>query len=215
MPVVVLTLDQRGSRRAADRVPDLLRRLADLPTVRAFARTAGDEVQGVLDSAEAVTRVLELLLRDRGWHLGVGIGDVELPLPLDVRAGRGDAFLRARDAVVRAKSSPAHLRVAGPAAGPAARRAEHLEAVLWLWAAVLARRSARGWEVADLVDAGLTYDEAAGRLGISPSAVSQRAQAAGLVEGARARRLVGDLVTDLLDGGAEGDPDVVAPGGRR
>lgn len=194
MAVVVLTLDQRGSRRAPDLVPDLLARLAELPTARAFARTAGDEVQGVLDSAEATTAALELLLRDRGWHLGVGVGEVDLPLPDDVRAGRGEAFHRAREAVVRAKSSPAHLRVVGPTD----QRTEHLEAVLWLWAAVLARRSARGWEVADLVDAGATYDDAAGRLGISPSAVSQRAQAAGLVEGARARRVVRDLVTALL-----------------
>lgn len=194
MPVVVLTLDQRGSRRGPDRVPDLLARLAALPAARAFARTAGDEVQGVLDSPAATTAALELLLRDRGWHLGVGVGEVDLPLPDDVRAGRGEAFHRAREAVVRAKSAPAHLRVAGPTD----HRAEHLETVLWLWAAVLARRSARGWEVADLVDAGATYDEAATRLGISASAVSQRAQAAGLVEGSRARNLVHDLVAALL-----------------
>ena len=48
-----------------------------------------------------------------------------------------------------AKNSPWHLRVAGD--HPDARA---LETTLWLWAAVLARRTPRGWEVADLVDAG-------------------------------------------------------------
>jgi len=70
--------------------------------------------------------------------------------------------------------------------------------VLWLWAAVLDRRTAKGWEVADLVDQGLSYDEAGKRLGISQSAVSQRAQAAGLVEGRRAREVVTHLAARLL-----------------
>lgn len=199
MTVLVLTLDQRGSRRSRDdRVPGLLARLAAVPTLRAFARTAGDEVQGVLDSPEALATALELLLRDGGWHTGIGVGEVALPLPADVRAGHGEAFLRAREAVGRAKSSPARLRVVGPP-GPAA---DHLEGVAWLWAALLARRTARGWEVADLVDGGATYDDAAARLGISPSAVSQRAQAAGLVEATRARHLVRDLTARLLEGTA-------------
>jgi predicted transcriptional regulator len=57
----------------------------------------------------------------------------------------------------------------------------------------LARRTPRGWEVADLVDQGLTYEEAAQRLGITQSAVSQRAAAAGIAEGRRARELVEHL----------------------
>ena len=67
---------------------------------------------------------------------------------------------------------------------------------MWLWAALLARRTARGWEVADLVDQGLTYDERPPRLGITQSAVSQRAAAAGIVEGRRARELVQFLTRD-------------------
>jgi predicted transcriptional regulator len=64
---------------------------------------------------------------------------------------------------------------------------------------VLGRRTPRGWEVADLVAEGLSYDETAARLGISPSAVSQRAQAAGIVEGRRARELAADLAHRLLE----------------
>ena len=44
----------------------------------------------------------------------------------------------------------------------------------------------------------MRYDEVAAELGISASAVSQRAQAAGIVEGRRARELVTDLATALL-----------------
>ena len=75
-----------------------------------------------------------------------------------------------------------------------------LESAAWLWAALLARRTARGWEVADLVDQGMTYDEAASRLGISQSAVSQRAAAAGIAEGRRARELVEHLTRTALEG---------------
>ena len=76
--------------------------------------------------------------------------------------------------------------------------ARALETTLWLWAAVLGRRTSRGWEVADLAAEGLSYDEIARRLGISPSAVSQRAAAAGIVESRRARELAADLTACLL-----------------
>ena len=52
--------------------------------------------------------------------------------------------------------------------------------------------------MADLVDAGASYDQAAKRLGVTQSAISQRAQAAGIVEGRRARELVTELVGGLL-----------------
>ncbi len=78
-------------------------------------------------------------------------------------------------------------------------RAEQLETVLWLWAGLLERRTDRGWEVVDALDEGLSHVEAGRRLGISQSAVSQRAQAAGLVDERRARRLAGDLLPLLPD----------------
>jgi hypothetical protein len=195
--VLVVTADQRGSRRSPDLVPGLLASLAGVPAVRAFDQTAGDEVQGVLDDPAALVAVVERLLREGSWHVGIGAGPVEQPLPATARAGRGPAYVHARTAVTAAKTSPWHLRVvAGEGAAPEARA---LETVLWLWAAVLARRTPRGWEVADLVAEGLSYDETAARLGISPSAVSQRAQAAGIVEARRARELATDLARRLLD----------------
>jgi hypothetical protein len=191
--VLVVTADQRGNRRTVDRIPEALAALADVPLLLAFERTVGDEFQGVLGDPAALPQVVETLLRAGDWHIGLGIGPVEEPLPDHARAGRGPAYIRAREAVTAAKSSPWHLRVVGE--HPAARA---LETTLWLWAAVLARRTSRGWEVADLVEEGLSYVEVAQRLGIGQSAVSQRAQAAGIVEGRRARELATDLTRCLL-----------------
>jgi len=133
-------------------------------------------------------------LRDGGWSVGLGIGTVDQPLPDDARAGNGPAYVHAREAVTRAKSVPHRLGVVGADD----YRAEQLETVLWLWAGILERRTPRGWEVHDALAAGLSFAEAGRRLGISQSAVSQRAQAAGLVDERRARRLAADLLADLL-----------------
>jgi hypothetical protein len=195
MRAVVLTVDQHGSRTQPDQVPSALDRLASVPTRLAFQRTAGDEFQGVLDDPAAVQVALELLLRAAVWNIGIGIGEIETPLPDQARAGRGPAYVAAREAVTAAKSSPWRVRATGPAAA-----ARALESAVWLWAALLARRTERGWEVADLVDQGLTYDEAASRLGITQSAVSQRAAAAGIAEGRRARELVQYLMRSALEG---------------
>src|SRR3954453_16078920 len=154
MRTAVLTIDQRGSTRGSDRVPATLAALADVGMLRPFERTAGDEFQGVLVDPAVLARVAERLLREGGWNVGIGIGEVEQPLPESTRAGRGPAYQHARDAVTQAKSAPWRLRVSGDA--PQARA---LETTLWLWAAVLGRRTSGGWEVADLVDAGATYDE--------------------------------------------------------
>ena len=195
MRVVVLTVDQHGSQTRADQVPAALAELAtSVPARLAFQRTAGDEFQGVLDDPAALAVAIEYLLRAQAWNIGIGIGEVETPLPDQARAGRGPAYVAARAAVTAAKSSPWRLRVSGPA--DAARA---LESALWLWAALLARRTDRGWEVADLVDQGLTYDETATRLGITQSAVSQRAAAAGIAEGRRARELAGFLTRTALE----------------
>jgi len=193
--VVVLTVDQDGSREGTDQVPAALESLADLPARLGFERTVGDEFQGVLDDPTSVVAALERLLRAGLWNIGIGVGEVETPLPDQARAGRGSAYVAAREAVTAAKSSPWRVRASGPTDAVRA-----LESAVWLWAALLARRTDRGWEVADLVDSGLTYDQAASRLGISQSAVSQRAAAAGIAEGRRARELVEFLTRTALEG---------------
>lgn len=193
---VVLTVDQRASRSAGDRVPALLDALQPLPCRLPFRRTAGDEVQGLLTDPADLPAVVEQVLRSGGWRIGIGLGPVDEPLPQDVREARGPAFVHARTAVDAARQAPADLRVrAEPAADQAARA---LESALWLWAALLERRTDRGWQVVDLVDSGATYDQAAQRLGITQSAVSQRAAAAGVVEGRRARELAAHLAAAAL-----------------
>jgi hypothetical protein len=195
----VLTVDQQDSRTNLDAVPALLGRLADAPDLallRPFQRTVGDEVQAVLDDADAVVEALARILRDGGWSVGLGVGAVDEPLPPDSRAGRGEAYLLARDAVTRAKTAPHRICVVG-----ADRyRAEQLETVLWLWAGLLERRTDRGWEVHDALGEGLSHAEAGRRLGISQSAVTQRAQSAGLVDERRARRLATELLSEMLSG---------------
>lgn len=196
MSLVVFTVDQRASRRGPDLVPATLEALAELPTLRAFERTAGDEIQGVVDDPQVAVDTLALLLRTGDWTVGVGIGPVDTPLPESTRAGSGAAYLRAREAVTRAKQVPAHVIVVGGDG----YRAEQLETVLWLWADLLTRRSRRGWEVADLIAEGVSHVEAGARLGVSQSAVSQRARTAGVVEAARAARLARQLFAEMLEG---------------
>jgi hypothetical protein len=192
--VYVLTLDQRASRDGVDLVPDLLSSLNRRPRrpglLRKFERTAGDEVQGVISEAPPAVEVIVELLRSEEWNIGLGVGEVADPLPRSTRAGRGAAFLHAREAVTRAKSSPHHVNVVG--SDP--RTAEQVETVLWLMASILRRRSDRGWEVADLLAEGHTRREVGMRLGISQSAVTQRAQAAGVIEEQRGRVLAAELL---------------------
>jgi hypothetical protein len=172
----VLTVDQRASRRNADRVPEVLDLLnGTVATVLAFERTAGDEFQGVLAEPDAVVGVVVLLVRQGGWSIGIGAGAVQTPLPRSTRAGAGQAFLSARRAVEAAKQRPTRLAVRGavpPDAGDA-------QAVLSALAVVVERRSDPAWEAIALVDGGKTQAEAAAELGISRQAVGQRL-AAGL-----------------------------------
>lgn len=199
MTVAVLTLDQQGSRSEQDAVPALLETLSpqsfSAPPLLPFQRTVGDELQGVVDAAETGIETVARALRSGVWNIGIGLGPVETPLPAETRAARGRAFVLAREAVTRAKSTPHKLAVVGAEEDPAV---EHLETVLGLWAGILERRTSGGWEVHDLLVDGLSHSEAAERLGITQSAVSQRAATAGLVDEQRARALAVHLWNHLL-----------------
>lgn len=192
--VYVLTVDQRASRADTDLVPDVMQRLNRRRSrdglLRRFERTAGDELQGVLSSAQAVVDTVGDLLRADRWHIGLGVGAVDEPLPRSTRAGRGAAFVHARKAVERAKTAPHPVGVVGD--DP--YRVEQVETVLWLLAMLLARRTDGGWEVTALLSEGLSRADIAGRLGISASAVSQRIRVAAVVEERRARTLAVQLL---------------------
>lgn len=197
MRAIVVTADQQRSGKGRDQVPDLLFRLNDarLPSsARVFERTTGDQVQGVIDSGEALVARLTVLQRYGAWNVGIGIDTIEMPLAPSSRAGRGPAFGAARRAVARAARMPGRIAVAGEEE-EACRR---IETVAMLWAGILARRSPRGWEVSDLLATGISHSEAGVRLGISQSAVTQRAHAAGLLEAERGASLLTDLVEELL-----------------
>ena len=111
----MLTVDQTRSRAGPDRVDEALALLAEVPTVLTFTRTVGDEFQGLLDDPVSVLDAILVLVRDSSWHVGLGLGPVDRPLPAaDPRRGRGEAFLAARDAVEHAKNDPLHLAVVAP-----------------------------------------------------------------------------------------------------
>ncbi len=147
-------------------------------------------------------RSVTALTRLDGWRVGVGVGLVDEPLPESTRAARGDAYLAARTAIDRARRSPVALSLAagGPVGGDAYRDlVEDAETGLWLLRSTLARRSREGWELMDLLDQGLTNAQAAERLSVSRSAVSQRLARAARTESERAARLAARLLDRLLE----------------
>ncbi len=211
--MLVLTVDQRDSTRRGDLVPVVLERLETLVgragervrgLVLPFERTVGDEVQAVLSSDDDGSRlavdVVLALLRDGGWSVGVGAGPVDEPLPEVSRAASGPAFVRAREAVERAKGrgSVVPVAVVGPDDEPGATIAADAEAVLRLLGAVAARRTDAGWEAIDTLAghaAGSAPQRATARaLGVSEQAVSQRLRAALWAEEEAVRPLAARLL---------------------
>jgi hypothetical protein len=174
----VITADQVDSRHRPDLVDITLEGLAlryGAALTLGFEQNSGDEIQGLTADPVATLDIVFELTRAGQWSVGCGIGDVETPLPASVRAARGAAFVAARQAVTRAKQSPYRFalrssRGTAPDPGP----------LVMLAIALRARRTLEGWEVYDLLRAGLTQREIAGRLGVSPQAVSQRIWAANI-----------------------------------
>ncbi len=188
----VMTVDQRRSRRDVDRVEEVLTYLSQHRMVRAFERTAGDEIQAVSDDPNVVVDVTLDLVRSGYWSVGIGIGPVEEPLPTTTRAGRGPAFETARVAVTRAKNATAGVAVEGTDASAAA----DAEAVLTLLALLVSRRSEEGHDAVAQMRLGRTQSEAADRLGISKQAVSQRLSTAGWQAEGPARSLAARLLNE-------------------
>ncbi|MGC3993456.1 MAG: sigma factor-like helix-turn-helix DNA-binding protein [Propionicimonas sp.] len=207
----VVLADQVDSRSGVDRVPAALAALAGLRCALPFERTAGDELQGLVDDPAVVVETIVRLTRLQEWRIGVGAGTVETPLPTSTRAARGGAYLAARTAITRARRTPGALAlVLDPASasvvgddryGGAVGAAQDAETALWLLCTVLERRSTEGWELVDLLEEGLTNAEAAARLGVSASAVSQRLSRAVRPEGVRGAELCTRLLSRLQDVG--------------
>ena len=95
----VLTVDQRGSRRDADRVPEVLTLLEGTVTpLLGFERTAGDEFQGVLAEADDVVVVVLRLVRHGvgGGQRGLDVGPALHRLPRLERHPRSECLPRLR-----------------------------------------------------------------------------------------------------------------------
>lgn len=183
-----MTIDQQRSRSHADAVPALLDNLNaryGSQLVLPFERTAGDEVQCLLAEAATVVDIAVDLIRADQWSIGVGVGEVEMPLPSSVRAARGQALIAARTAVDRAKNAPAAIAVEG---------SEQAESALWLLGSLLHRRTPAGWEAVDSMVEGRTQAQGAARLGITPQAMNSRLLVAGWKEEKRGRILAVQLL---------------------
>lgn len=181
----VITADQVGSRTALDLAGTARDRIDDLHRTRLALpadRTAGDEIQALTEDSETALTIALDLTRRREWSVGVGCGAVRLPLPEATREATGDAFYAARDAVDRAKRKPTRFALQAPArpGDPAWPTASDAETLIDLLLTIRSRRSDAGWELYDLLEAGLTQQDAADRLGITPASVSSRARAADL-----------------------------------
>ncbi|WP_072801852.1 hypothetical protein [Rhodococcoides yunnanense] len=192
----VLTVDQRRSRRDVDRVEELLADMHQVPLLRQFERTAGDEVQAVASDAHTVVDVALALARRGTWSIGIGVGTVEQPLPESTRAGRGPAFEAARDAVTRAKNATAATAVtaADPVLGARSRDAE---TALTLVALLITDRTDQGHAAVELMSEGHTQKSAAALLGISKQAMSQRLSVARWSIEANGRTLAEHLLEEL------------------
>lgn len=197
----VLTADQVGSRHSADKVADTLLALNSEHGARLLLpadRTAGDELQLLVDDAELVLALVLELTRDGAWSVGVGVGAVRQPLPADTREATGEAFYAARDAVTRAKKQTTRfaLTLAGDDEdADRTLRGTDVEALITLLLHLRERRTDGGWELFDLLGTGLTQSESADRLGITPGAASLRARAAGI----RVERAASEALVRLLD----------------
>jgi len=193
---VVVTIDERKSRRAArSRADDLTRRLneqPDLAMLLPFEVTVGDELQGVLGYPIDVVPVLRVIARHAGWWVGIGIGQIEL-LGESARMSTGIAFVQARRAVERAKKTPWGVAVEGTGW----KRVDDLDRAIALWITLLEMRSKLGWETVDMRLRGLTEAEIASQLGITQQAVNQRLRAAFFAQDEEGTQLIESIAREV------------------
>lgn len=181
MMTVVLTVDQRRSRRCPDAVGTAIRDAVNNPSwqlLRPLERTAGDEMQCVISHPGTAVEMATHLADSGVWSVGVGVGAVNAPLPSSTRAGAGAAYIAAREAVDAAKRHPQRLRVCATGTQDAAEPAQVLESLLHARLFVRAGRSDEGREAVALAGS-MTGKQIAAQLGVSPQAISQRLQVAG------------------------------------
>ena len=175
----VITADQVNSTNRPDLVDvtmeGLNHRYGDHLMLE-FDRNSGDEIQALTGSARAALQIVLELTRSSEWSVGLGVGPVREPLPGNVRSASGKAFVAARGAVTAAKRRPLRFRIETNGTTDHIDPGPFVDMLL----TIRARRTVEGWQLYDLLEAGLTQREAADRLGVTPQAVSLRAQSAQL-----------------------------------
>lgn len=169
----VLTINQRDSREVGDRVDDLIRDLEPVPMLRPFQRSFGDEAIGVADDAGHAVEAAMTALRQHRWHVGIGVGPVELPFPDSIAQAEGFGLVHARRAVDRAQKTGERIPLA--ISGPDAALAAEAEAVARLVGQIVVTRTAAEWAVLDLMIPGVRGQQKAiaAELGITTQAVSK------------------------------------------
>ena len=197
--LAVVLLDQRRSRARPDLVGAWLEEIGAGATLRfalSFERTAGDEVEALIDDAQTLATVALRALEASQWWVGIGIGDVENPLPSSVRASRGPAFLLARQALEESKRG----RFGGVRVLAMNRDPTNLEAALLLMKTVFdgRARTPKARAVAELLANGLSQARIAAALGTSKQNVSRQLRVARWTEERAGRGLVLDLARGLL-----------------
>jgi hypothetical protein len=217
----VLTIDQRGSTRDIDRVPSLLQDVSTLTASGTFERSVGDEIQGVLQNPDEAVTIALHALRIGHWYVGIGVGNVDTPLPQSPREGSGPAFVAARHAVERAKAAGGHVPLAvlpgisrrgdaavgrylnTSAASAASAACANAEAVLRLIGRLIQERTESQWKVVDALTAVQQNHEgrhgtqkiAARELGITEQSVSRAVLRSGWQEEWAARPAAKMLLT--------------------
>lgn len=199
-----ITADQVDSRHGEDLVDSALSELARIGGTKLLLppdRSAGDELQVATSDASTALQLVLHLTRPGAtgtalWSVGLAVGEVRHPLPEVTRALAGSAFELARDAVEEAKKRPTRFSIAIEAGRHP--DAATLQPLIDLLLQLRARRTPEGWELYDLLEQRLTQSDAASRLGITPQAVSLRAQAAQLRTEFAAHEA---LITLLADAG--------------
>ncbi|WP_028281448.1 hypothetical protein [Arthrobacter sp. H5] len=169
----VLTINQRDSREVGDLVPDLLRELRFVDAVVPFQRSVGDELQGAVDNAAAAVDIALKAIRFRRWHVGIGVGELHVPIPEKIVEAQGYGLVYARRAVNRAQKTGERIPLAVD--GPDTQIAAEAEAVLRLLGQIVYTRSEAEWNVLDLMTPGARGQQKliAQELSITTQAVSK------------------------------------------
>lgn len=208
-PVAALLGDVVGSRRAADRAAvhraltgALETANAELDPVTPLWITAGDEYQGgfatVGAALRASLRIRLALAPDVDVRQGIGWGSVTV-LAAEPRVEDGPAWWAARAAIedvaagqgrAASRGLRTAYRLADGADGPDPAA---VNAALIARDQLLAGVDGRGLSVLDAMLAGMSQQQIADRLGVSPSAVSQRVRRQGLAALVTVDELLGEI----------------------